>query len=235
MQFNQSEIKDLTAVITMTVEPADYQEKVQKELIEIRKKANIPGFRPGMAPKGMLQKMYGKSILAEVINKVIGEGLNNYLEEQKLNLLGDPLPNEELTPQMDLDTQDTFVFAFDIAVAPEFDANLNGKNKLTHYTITVTDEMVDNQVKSYAQRFGEYVQAEVVEEGDVVKGLLTEQKENGIVKENVMLTPPYMSDKYAVVNIPISFTIPFSFCSVRRPLTTSPSSTTSACTYSPKR
>ena len=195
MQFNQSEIKDLTAVITMTVEPADYQEKVQKELIEIRKKANLPGFRPGMAPKGMLQKMYGKSILAEVINKVIGEGLNNYLEEQKLNLLGDPLPNEELTPQMDLDTQDTFVFAFDIAVAPEFDANLNGKNKLTHYTITVTDEMVDNQVKSYAQRFGEYVQAEVVEEGDVVKGLLTEQKENGIVKENGMLTPAYMSDK----------------------------------------
>ena len=135
MQFNQSEIKDLTAVITMTVEPADYQEKVQKELIEIRKKANIPGFRPGMAPKGMLQKMYGKSILAEVINKVIGEGLNNYLEEQKLNLLGDPLPNEELTPQMDLDTQDTFVFAFDIAVAPEFDALLNGKNKITNYKI----------------------------------------------------------------------------------------------------
>ena len=195
MQFNQTEIKDLTAVITLTVEPADYQEAVQKELINIRKKANIPGFRPGMAPKGMLQKMYGKSILAEVINKVIGEGLNKYIEENNLNLLGDPLPNEELTPQMDLDTQDTFVFAFDIAVAPEFDALLNGKNKITNYTITVTDEMVDNQVKSYAQRFGEYVQAEVVEEGDVVKGLLTEQKENGIVKENGMLTPAYMSDK----------------------------------------
>ena len=195
MQFNQSEIKDLTAVITMTVEPADYQEKVQKELINIRKKANIPGFRPGMAPKGMLQKMYGKSILAEVINKVIGEGLNKYIEENNLNLLGDPLPNEELTPQMDLDTQDTFSFAFDIAVAPEFDALLNGKNKITNYTITVTDEMVENQVNSYAQRFGDYVQAETVVEGDVVKGLLTEQKENGIVKENGMLTPAYMQDK----------------------------------------
>ena len=87
MQFNQTEIKDLTAVITLTVEPADYQEAVQKELIQIRKKANIPGFRPGMAPKGMLQKMYGKSILAEVINKVIGEGLNKYIEEHNLNLL----------------------------------------------------------------------------------------------------------------------------------------------------
>ena len=163
MKIEQSEIKDLTAVITMTVEPADYQEAVQKELIQIRKKANIPGFRPGMAPKGMLQKMYGKSILAEVINKTIGENLNKYIEEQHLNLLGDPLPNEELTPEVNFDTQDTFTFCFDIAVAPEFDAMLNGKNKLTQYTITVTDEMVENQVQSYAQRFGDYVNAE----GDV--------------------------------------------------------------------
>ena len=195
MQINQTEIKDLTAVITMTVEPVDYQEAVKKELINIRKKANIPGFRPGMAPKGMLQKMYGKSILAEVINKLIGENLNKYIEEQNLNLLGDPLPNEELTPQMDLDTQDTFVFAFDIAVAPEFDALLNGKNKVPYYTITVTDEMVENQVMSYAQRFGEYVNVEAVEETDLVKGVLTEQKENGIVNENGMLTPAYMTDK----------------------------------------
>ena len=188
MQFNQTEIKDLTAVITLTVEPADYQEAVQKELIQIRKKANIPGFRPGMAPKGMLQKMYGKSVLAEVINKVIGEGLNKYIEENNLNLLGDPLPNEELTPEVNFDTQDTFSFAFDIAVAPEFDAMLNGKNKLTQYTITVTDEMVENQVQSYAQRFGDYVDAEEVQEGDIVKGLITEQKENGI------LNPQYMKD-----------------------------------------
>ena len=194
MQINQSEIKDLTAVITMTVEPADYQEAVQKELINIRKKANIPGFRPGMAPKGMLQKMYGKSILAEVINKTIGENLNKYIDEQKLNLLGDPLPNEELTPEVNFDTQDTFTFCFDIAVAPEFDALLNGKNKLTQYTITVTDEMVENQVQSYAQRFGDYVDAEDVQEGDIVKGLITEQKENGIVKENGILNPQYMKD-----------------------------------------
>ena len=194
MQINISEIKDLSAVITMTVEPADYQEAVQKELINIRKKANIPGFRPGMAPKGMLQKMYGKSILAEVINKTIGENLNKYIDEQKLNLLGDPLPNEELTPEVNFDTQDTFTFCFDIAVAPEFDALLNGKNKLTQYTITVTDEMVENQVQSYAQRFGDYVDAEDVQEGDIVKGLITEQKENGIVKENGILNPQYMKD-----------------------------------------
>ena len=124
MQITKSEIKDMTGVITMVVEPADYQEEVQKELRHIRQKANIPGFRPGMVPMGMVKKMYGKGVLAEVINKTIGAKLGEYIEAEKLNILGDPLPNEELTPEMDLDNQDTFTFAFDIAVAPEYDAKL---------------------------------------------------------------------------------------------------------------
>lgn len=195
MKIEQSEIKDLKAVITLTIEPADYQEKVDKELRQYRQKANIPGFRPGMVPLGLVKKMYGKAVLAEVLNNTVGESLGKYLEDQKLNILGDPLPNEELTPQMDLDNQDTFTFAFDIAVAPEFNAALDGKNKLTHYTINVTEEMVDNQIKSYAERFGEYVDADEVQDGDVIKGLMTEQKENGIVKENAILNPQYMQDK----------------------------------------
>lgn len=179
----------------MVVEPADYQETVQKELKQIRQKANIPGFRPGMVPMGMVKKMYGKGVLADVLNKTVGDGLSKYIEEQKLQILGDPLPNNEQTPEMDLDTQDTFTFAFDIAVAPEFDAKLNGHNKLTQYNITVTDEMVNNQVNSYAERFGEYTEGETVEDGDVLKGLMTEQKENGLVKEGAMLNPAYMQDK----------------------------------------
>ncbi|MCQ2324694.1 MAG: trigger factor [Paludibacteraceae bacterium] len=195
MKIEQSEIKDLKAVITLTIEPADYQEKVDKELRQYRQKANIPGFRPGMVPLGLVKKMYGKAVLAEVLNNTVGESLGKYLEDQKLNILGDPLPNEELTPQMDLDNQDTFTFAFDIAVAPEFNAALDGKNKIAHYTINVTEEMVDNQIKSYAERFGEYVDADEVQDGDVIKGLMTEQKENGIVKENAILNPQYMQDK----------------------------------------
>ncbi len=195
MKIEQTELKDLKGVITLTIEPADYQEKVDKELRQYRQKANVPGFRPGMVPLGLVKKMYGKAVLAEVLNNTVGESLGKYMEEKKLNILGDPLPNEELTPEMDLDNQTTFVFAFDFAVAPEFNAALDGKNKLTHYTITVTDEMVDNQVKSYAERFGEYVDADAVQEGDVIKGLMTEQKENGIVKENAILNPQYMQDK----------------------------------------
>lgn len=195
MQFNQSEVKDLMTVLTLTVEPADYQEAVQKELKQLRQKANIPGFRPGMVPAGLVKKMYGKGVMAEVINKTLSDALSKYIDEQHLNILGDPLPNEELTPKVDFDTQDTFTFAFDIALAPEFDAALNGHNKLTRYTIEVTDEMVNNQVESYAQRFGDYVEADDVQDGDVLKGLLTEQRENGMTKENAMLNPQYMTDK----------------------------------------
>ncbi len=197
MQITKSEIKDMTGVITMVVEPADYQEEVQKELRHIRQKANIPGFRPGMVPVGLVKKMYGKGVLADVINKTIGTKLGEYIESEKLNILGDPLPNDELTPSMDLDSQDTFTFAFDIAVAPEFDAKPDSKTKLTRYTITVTDEMVDNQVKSYASRFGEYVDAEEVQAGDVLKGLLKEvgNDTDPMQKENAVLNPQYMKDE----------------------------------------
>ncbi|HBE55248.1 MAG TPA: trigger factor [Prevotellaceae bacterium] len=195
MQFNQSETKDLMTVLTLTVEPADYQEAVQKELKQLRQKANVPGFRPGMVPAGLIKKMYGKGVMAEVINKTLSDALGKYIDEKHIAVLGDPLPNEELTSKVDFDTQDTFTFAFDIALAPEFDASLNGHNKLTHYNIEVSDDMVNKQVESYAQRFGDYVEADEVQDGDVIKGLLTEQRENGMTKENAMLNPQYMVDK----------------------------------------
>lgn len=194
MQITQTELKNLTATLTITIEPADYQEDVQKELKQVRQKAQMPGFRPGMVPAGLVKKMYGKGILADVLNKKVGESLQKHIEDNKLAILGEPLPNNELTPAIDMDTQDTFTFAFDIAVAPEFDAKLNGKNKLTEYEIEVTDEMVENQVKSYTERFGEYTQAEEVAEGDLVKGLCKEV-DGEIVKEGAILNPQYMKLK----------------------------------------
>lgn len=194
MQITQTELKNLTATLTITIEPADYQEDVQKELKQVRQKAQMPGFRPGMVPTGLVKKMYGKGILADVLNKKVGESLQKHIEDNKLAILGEPLPNNELTPAIDMDTQDTFTFAFDIAVAPEFDAKLNGKNKLTEYEIEVTDEMVENQVKSYTERFGEYTQAEEVAEGDLVKGLCKEV-DGEIVKEGAILNPQYMKQK----------------------------------------
>jgi len=156
MKIEQSELKDLTAVVTLTIEPADYQEEVAKQLKEVRHKAQMPGFRPGMVPAGLVKKMYGKGILADVLNKLVGENLNKHIEDNKLAILGEPLPNEE-APKIDLDNNDTFTFAFDIAVAPEFDAKLTAKNKLPEYTIEATDEMVNKQVEAYCSRFGEYI------------------------------------------------------------------------------
>ena len=193
MKIEQSELKDLTAVVTLTIEPADYQEEVAKQLKEVRHKAQMPGFRPGMVPAGLVKKMYGKGILADVLNKKVGEGLQKHIEDNKLNILGDPLPSKE-SPKIDLENEDTFTFMFDIAVAPEFDAKLTGKNKLTEYVIEVTDEMVNNQVQSYCERFGEYSQAEAVAEGDIVKGIAKEV-DGEIVKEGAILNPGYMKQK----------------------------------------
>ena len=156
MKIEQSELKDLKAMVSVTLEQADYQEEVTKEIKQVRQKAQMPGFRPGMVPAGLVKKMYGKSILAEVLNKKVGEALQKHIEDNKLQILGEPLPNEE-SPKIDLDNDETFTFTFDIAVAPEFDAKLNGKNKLPEYTIEVTDEMVQKQVEAYANRYGEYI------------------------------------------------------------------------------
>ena len=149
-------MKDLQAVVTITIEPADYQEEVAKQLKQVRQKAQMPGFRPGMVPAGLVKKMYGKGILADVLNKLVGENLQKHIEDNKLAILGDPLPNDE-QGKIDLDHEDTFTFAFDIAVAPEFDAKLNGKNKLPEYTIEATEEMVNKQIEAYTSRFGEYI------------------------------------------------------------------------------
>lgn len=194
MQFTKKEIDKLNAQITMVVEPADYEERVNKELIRIRQKAQFPGFRPGMVPKGMVKKMYGKGVLAEEINKLIGEKLYEYIQEQNLDILGEPLSNDENTPELDFENQTSFTFCFDIALAPEFTAKLDGKNKLTYYDITVSEDMVDNQVQGYASRYGAYQSVEVVEENDMIRGNLVEQAEGGKQVDGQVLSAAYMQE-----------------------------------------
>lgn len=195
MQITKTEIDQLNAKLTLVVEPADYQEKVAAELKKIRQKASIPGFRPGKVPASLIQKQYGKAVLAEKLNDVIGELLYGYIQEQNLNILGEPLSNDEETPELDFDSQDTFTFVFDIAVAPEFNCKLNGNNKVPYYTIDVTDQMVENQVKGYAERFGSYESADEVKEGDMLRGNLVEQAENGKTIDSQVLAIDYMAEE----------------------------------------
>ena len=200
MNIVRKDIDSSNATITISIEKADYSEKVEKTLRDYRKKANIPGFRPGMVPLGLLKKMYGKSILAEEINKILSDELYKYIQDNNINMLGEPLPNETDQQDIDFSTQEDFEFVFDLGLAPEFEVELNKKDKVKYYQITPSEEMINNQIKSYTGRYGKYVQEESVEEKDMVKGTLTELaegkvKEGGIQVQDAVLTPAYMKDE----------------------------------------
>lgn len=183
MNISFENVSKVSALLTVKVEKADYEERVAKALKDFRKKASLPGFRPGQVPAGLLKKRFGTEILAEQVNKILGEELYKYIHEQKVNILGEPLANEEKTPAIDFQTQEDFTFAFDIALAPEFDAKVSAKDKLNYYTIDIDDAMVDQQLQAYAQRAGQYTKVDNYSEGDMVKGILAQLDAEGNVLE----------------------------------------------------
>ncbi len=168
--------------LTITVEEADYKENVEKTLKDYRKKANYPGFRPGMVPMGIIKKQVGTSAKMDAINKIVGEEIYKYVQDNKIQMLGEPLPSEK-QEAIDLEKNVPYTFLFDIAVAPEFKMELNGHNKIDHYTITVDDALVDRQVDMLASRAGNYAKADSYEENDMLKGDIRELDENGNTKE----------------------------------------------------
>ena len=119
----------VNGLLTITIEKEDYQEAVEKTLKNYRKKAQVPGFRPGMVPMGMIKKQYGTAVKVEEVNRLLGEKLMEYIRENKIQMLGEPLPSEKQEPQ-DLEGDGPFTFVFDIAVAPEFKAELTGRDKI---------------------------------------------------------------------------------------------------------
>lgn len=201
MKISFENVDKVSALLTLNIEKADYEEKVKKALKDFSHKASLPGFRPGKVPASLIQKRFGAEVKAEEINKLLSEEINKYIRENKINMLAEPLPNEEKTPKMDFETQDDFTFAFDIALAPDFDAKLSKKDKLTYYSIKVDDALVDQQVQSYCQRGGQHVKAESYEARDMVKGTLTQLNtknntlKDGITVEDAVMLPEYMKDK----------------------------------------
>lgn len=200
MNISLENIDKVSAVLTLKMEKSDYEEKVNASLKDFRKKANMPGFRPGQVPMGLLKKRFGKEVKAEEVNKLLGEKLYAYIKENNINMLGEPLPNEERQPQIDFDTMDDFEFVFDIALVPDFKAELNGDDTIAYYTINIDDEMVDKQVGMYRQRAGQYNKVDSYQEKDMVKGLLAELDENGNTKEDgiqvegAVMLPDYMKN-----------------------------------------
>ena len=183
--------------LTVTVEESDYKEDVEKTLKDYRKKANMPGFRPGQVPMGMIKRQYGPAVKMDVINKLVGRKVYDYIKENNIPMLGEPLASEK-HDAVDLEKDAPYTFVFDIAVAPEFKIELNGKNKIDYYKIQVDDKLIDQQVDSFAARMGEYVKAETFEGNDMLKGDLREldeqgkTKEGGLTVEAAVLMPSYI-------------------------------------------
>ena len=189
----------INGVLKITIEKDDYQGEVDKTLKNYRKQANIPGFRQGQAPIGMIKRQFGMQVKMDVINKILGDKLNGYIIDNKIAMLGNPLPNEAQVEQ-DLEKDGPFEFIFDIAVAPEINIEINGNDEIDHYSIEVDDKLVDQQVDMFRSRAGHYDKVEEYDaaQNDMLKGDLREldadgnAKEDGIVVEQAVLMPEYI-------------------------------------------
>ena len=187
----------VSGLMTITVEEADYQEKVRKTLNEYRRKANIPGFRPGQAPLSLIKRQAGAQVKVDVINKLVGEKLYEYIKDNKINMLGEPMPHLGQEP-VDLDAPAPYTLQFDIAVAPEMELKLDKRNKIVYYDVKADDKMIDQQIDAFASRGGSYEKVEAYEDNDMLKGDLRElnadgsTKEDGITVSDAVLMPAYI-------------------------------------------
>ena len=187
----------INGLLAITVEKEDYQEKVEKTLKDYRKRAQVPGFRPGMVPMGMIKKQYGTAVKVDEVNRLLGDKLMEYIRENNIQMLGEPLASEKQEAQ-DLEKDGPFTFMFDIAVAPEFKAELSGRDKIDFYTIDVDDKLIDQQVQMYASQAGEFVKGEVFGGNDTLTGDLRQLDdkgntlEGGITTEGGMIMPAYI-------------------------------------------
>ena len=189
----------VNGVLTAVVEPDDYQGKVKDAIKKLKKEMNMPGFRKGMVPEGLIRKKYGISILGEEVNKVLSEELYKYIHENKVSMLGELLPREE-NNKVELVDGSEMTFAFDIAIAPEFEVELTGKDKVPYYQISVDDKTVEGQVEIYRQRGGSYEKMEEYADNDIVKGSIVEVDEKGnpveggVEADGVVMLPKYFKD-----------------------------------------
>jgi trigger factor len=183
MNITRENIDELNAILKIKVEKNDYAGAVDKVLHDYRKKASVKGFRPGMVPAGIIKKMYGKAILLDEVNKLVSSSLSKHLIDEKLNILGEPLPSIKSKSDLDFDNKEDFEFAFDIAFAPKYELKLSKKDKLTYYEIKVDDEMVKQTIESHAARNGKTEEADVVIEKDLVRGKYEQLDQDGNVLE----------------------------------------------------
>ncbi|MCD8739401.1 trigger factor [Mucilaginibacter roseus] len=184
MNITQEKVDNLNSVLKINLAPEDYAPRVDKAIKDHAKKAKLPGFRPGMVPAGHIKKMYGKSILVDEINNLLSDTLNNYIDEQKLNILGQPLPKPDDNKEYNWDFADTFEFNYEIGLAPEFDLEFTSKDKVTQYVIKVDDETLASRTKNIRRSYGKMTNPDVSADDDVLYSQLEQLSPDGSVFED---------------------------------------------------
>jgi trigger factor len=197
MNISRENIDDLNAVLKIRIEKPDYDENVEKVLKDYRKKANIKGFRPGMVPIGLVKKMYGRAVQIDEINKVVTENIQKYLTDEKIDILGDPLPKEDEMEKIDFDTQEEFTFSYELGLAPVIELKLSKKNKVNLYEIIIDEKMKKDYIENYTRRYGDLRLADLSEEKDMLKGKIEAIDKDG----NVIPEGPYAEETTLGVDI----------------------------------
>ena len=193
MEITKENIDDLHAVLKVKIEPADYQQKVDNVIKEHQKKAKIPGFRPGKVPAGMIRKMYGKSILAEEINRILADSIDKYIDENKIEILGNPLPKPEDEPDNNWDNPADFEFHYDLGLSPHYDLNLSASKTFDYYKLKVDEELFNKYLDDIRRRYGKFSRPESVEEGTILYGKFEELNDDDSVKDTGLSTTTTIS------------------------------------------
>ena len=200
MNITKEQADQLNAVIKVEVQKDDYQSRVDEVLGDYRKKARLDGFRPGKVPMGMIKKMYYKPVLAEEVNKLVSESLFNYLQEENIRILGEPLAKKESTTDIDFDTDEEFTFEFEVGLAPEINLELTGKDKFPYYHIKIDNKELEEYKDNVAKRYGEFIPVDQAGDSELVKGDLMkvddqgQPVEEGITAEDVSMSLDMMKD-----------------------------------------
>ena len=181
MNITKENIDELNAVLTVKIEKPDYEDKVETVLKDYRKKATIKGFRPGMVPIGLVKKMYGRAVQIDEINKIVTENIQKYITDEKIEILGDPLPKADEQDKIDFETQQDFTFSFELGLTPQIELKLSNKNKVIKYEVIIDEKMKNDYLDNYTRRYGELRKTELTEEKDVIKGKIEAIDNNGVV------------------------------------------------------
>ena len=202
MNITKEQTGALTATLKIEIVPDDYAANVQKLLKDYQKKASIPGFRPGHVPAGLVKKMYGKAVIADEVNKLLTDSLSGYIHDEKLNILGNPMPNKEKTQPVNFEDGETMEFFFDLGFAPEFDLKLDPSVEVEDYSIRIEDEMLNKYIEETRRRFGEYSHPETAAENDMISGEAFEagpdgQPLEGGIKKNIFFTLEKLKEEKA--------------------------------------